>query len=199
MQLELFDRGMVLGQSAGGRSTDVLHVSEIYGRLLETLYPKKYDRSRPMDMTRIETGLLFENVLEQGLKEKFATARVGEILSDEGIAMSPDGVNPTLGCGEEYKATWKSCRHGLLDNDGAPLPQFLGWFIQMKAYAKWLGVDTFLLTVLFINGDYTQPLAPQMKTWKLVFTQEEIDDNWTGLMAFAREQHMFCTHAKEAA
>lgn len=178
-----------LGHSTGPRSAG-LHLSTIYGRLLERLHPKKYDRSKPMDMRRIEIGLIFENMLERGLAEKFATVRPGEVISDEGIAMSPDGVNPDLVAGEEYKATFKSCRHGLVDEYGMPLPQFLGWFLQMKGYAKWLGVRRFILRVLFLNGDYSQPLTPQFRCFDIEFSDEEVEENWTMLMNFAKKEGM---------
>lgn len=189
MNIELIDDPAFiasLGHSTGVRAPGV-HLSEIYGDLLTKLFPKKYDRTKPMDMIRIETGLVFENVLERGLAEKFATVRPGEIFSDEGIAMSPDGVNPTLCAGEEYKATWKSCRYGLTDEYGMPLPQFIGWFIQIKGYAKWLMVRRYLLRVLFVNGDYSQPLSPKFLTWDIMFTDDEIEENWTMLMNHRKE------------
>ena len=186
-QLELFPK---FGRSTGPRTLGVLHLSDIYSDILENLYPKKYDRSKPMDMVRVETGLIFENVLEQGLAEKFATVRPGEIISDEGIYMSPDGVNPDLCAGEEYKATWKSCRHGLTDEYGMPLPQFIGWFIQMKGYAKWLMVRRYLLRVLFVNGDYVYypgaGLSPKFITWDIEFSEDEIEENWAMLINHAK-------------
>ncbi len=182
-----------LRSTGAPRTVGVVHLSDIYSDLLEQLFPKKYDRTRPMDMVRIETGLVFENVLEQRLPalqfvsfRKFATVRPGEIVSDEGIYMSPDGVNPVLCAGEEYKATWKSCRHGLVDEFGMPLQNFIGWFIQMKGYAKWLGVRRYLLRVLFVNGDYTQPLSPKFLSWDIEFTDDEIEENWNTLINHGR-------------
>jgi len=182
--LSLFPK---FGRSTGPRTTGVVHLSDIYNDILSKLYPIKYDRTAPMDVVRVETGLVFENVLEQGLAEKFATVRPGEIVSDEGIYMSPDGVNPTLCAGEEYKATWKSCRHGLTDEYGMPLSGFIGWFIQMKGYAKWLMVRRYLLRVLFVNGDYSQPMSPKFLTWDIEFTDTEIDENWTMLVNHGHE------------
>ena len=104
--------------------------------------------------------------------------------------MSPDGVNPDLCAGEEYKATWKSCRHGLTDEYGMPLPQFIGWFIQMKGYAKWLMVRRYLLRVLFVNGDYVYypgaGLSPKFITWDIEFSEDEIEENWAMLINYAK-------------
>lgn len=189
-----------IGQSASyGIRSDGLHLSQIYGRLMARLEPKKY--GKPIDdeaRRRMEIGILFENVLEQGLQEKYTTERVGEIYSDpilktDGsgyvrIAMSPDGVNPTLLCGEEYKATFKSCRDGLLDADGQPHLKFLAWFLQMKGYAKWLGLYDWLLRVLFIAGDYARPILPQFRTYRVSFTEDEVETNWDMLIRVAREE-----------
>lgn len=160
---ELLER---LGQSEAPRS-EGLHLSSIYKVLMKRLQPKRFDKRDaagnplPFDKARIEIGLLFENVLEVALREKFATVRPGEIFSDEGIAMTPDGVNPTECAGEEYKSTALSCRSGIyevVEVEGERYQiahdKFIHFFIQMKGYAKWLGVTKFILTILFIYGDY---------------------------------------------
>ncbi len=193
MNIELVDDPELIariGQSAThGTRSEGLHVSEIYKRMMVRIEPKKY--GQPIDdeaRRRMEVGIIFENVLEQGLAEKYGVARVGEVVSPEGIIMSPDGVNPELVAGEEYKATFKSCRHGITDEHGEPLPGFLVWFIQMKAYAKWLELLDWLLRVLFICGDYSRPIQPQFRTYKVQFTQEEVDTNWSMLLHVAREE-----------
>jgi hypothetical protein len=143
-------------------------------------------------------------MLERALAEKFATQRPGEIFSDEGIAMSPDGVNPTEHAGEEFKSTYMSCGKGISETvivNGrpveAPLDKFYHWFVQMMGYAKWLYVTTFILRVLFIRGDYkytkdadgrTSPNEPLFKNYRIEFTQAELDANWAMLMQVAREE-----------
>jgi hypothetical protein len=145
-------------------------------------------------MAKIEMGFLFEHMLERSLAEKFATVRPGEIYSDEGIILSPDGVNPALACGEEYKCTWMSTRSKgttpYTDEDGTPSKKFLHWFIQMKGYAKWLGTDTYLLRALHVNGDYTHPYQPAFLTHKIRFSEEEIEDNWQGAIHHATDMKM---------
>lgn len=199
MNIELVtDTGMVqrIGQSqtSGIRTEGVLHLSTIYGSLMKRLQPARF--GAPIDddaRRRMEVGILFENVLEQALIEKYAAVRPGEIVSPEGIYMSPDGVNPTLNAGEEYKATWMSCRFAdgaqlYVDELGHPNDKFPHWFYQMMGYAKWLHTTRYLLRVLYINGDYTRPYTPQFLTHLITFTQEEIDGNWEFLMSHAREE-----------
>jgi hypothetical protein len=190
-----------LGQSSGPRTRDVLHLSDIYKSLMKQVQPKRFDKRDkagaplPMDMNKVETGLLFENMLERSLAEKFATVRPGEVVSDEGVYMTPDGVNPVSMAGEEYKCTWMSTRNKYgttpyTDEDGAPNVKFLHWFIQMKGYAKWLGTDTFLLRALHINGNYEHPYEPTFLTHRIQFGQAEIDENWRMLMNHARNERM---------
>lgn len=195
MNIELVDDPDLiarLGQSGTfGTRSEGLHVSEIYKRLMMHIEPKTY--GKPIDdeaKRRMEVGILFENVLERALAEKYGTARVGEVVSPEGIILSPDGVNPTLVAGEEYKATFKSCRHGIVDELGMPLPGFIVWFVQMKAYAKWLELLDWLLRVLFICGDYSRPIRPQFHSYRIRFTQNEVDENWTMLINLAHEEGM---------
>ncbi len=216
----------------GPPRSEGVHLSDIYKIVMRRLQPDRFDKRDmqgnplPFDKRRTGVGLLFETMLERGLAEKFATVRPGEIFSDEGIAMTPDGVNPTELAGEEYKSTALSCREGIyetVDVGGQklqiPRRKFVHYFIQMKGYAKWLGVTRFILTILFIYGDYKwhkvpdcygdgpckhvpegytgkqphcgggeYPCGPVFKRYAILFTQQEIDDNWDELMKVAREE-----------
>lgn len=183
-----------LGHSSGPRS-DGLHLSSIYKILMQRIQPARFKKDSPMDMQRVEIGLLFENMLERALAEKFSTVRPGELFSDEGIAMSPDGVNPTEGVLEEYKATYMSSRGGIHEEvvvDGITYhvirDKFQHWIYQICGYCKWLGVNGCILRVLFVCGDYNRPIAPQFKSYRLSFTDEEIERNWETLMLVAREE-----------
>lgn len=192
-----------IGQSSsfGVRSTG-LHLSTIIKSLMRRLQPKRFgSEMTPESLLRMELGIAFENMLEQGLAEKYAVIRPGELFSDEGIAMSPDGINPTADAGEEYKCTWMSCRidtdKGMVtpytDKYGRPVDRYLHWFLQIKGYAKWLGTNRFLLRVLHVNGDYAQGAgksAPQFLTHLLEFTDDELEENWTMLTNYARQEGM---------
>lgn len=210
VEIEDDDLQSRLGQSGSDRSRDKVHISDVYKILMKRLQPERFDTGKPMDMSRVEVGLLFENMLERAMAEKFATIRPGEIVSEDGtdIYMSPDGVNPSEMAGEEYKATFLSCRNGVSETvvvDGescdVPLDKFVHWFIQMKAYSRWLDLRTFFLRVLFLNGNYNRSgilkgtkdtpdpeSGPTFKSYKITFTDKEVYDNWAMLIDVAREE-----------
>jgi hypothetical protein len=72
----------------------------------------------------------------------------------------------------EVKATYKSTKTvGDLDT------QWM-WLAQIKAYCKALGTRFAVLHVLFLCGDYSRPIKPDLWIWNIEFTQEEIDMNW---------------------
>lgn len=185
-----------IGQSAsaGIRTEGVLHLSDIYKSLMIRLQPARF--GNPIDddaRRRMEVGIIFENILEKALADKYVVMRPGELVSPEGVYMSPDGVNPYYNAGEEYKATWMSCRVPdgqslYVDELGHPNDKCCYWFWQMMGYAKWLGTLDYLLRVLYINGDYSRPYTPQFLTHLIHFTQEEVDGNWEFLMSHAREE-----------
>jgi hypothetical protein len=182
-----------LGKSSGPRS-EGLHQSTIIKALMRRLQPNRF-KDGPMDLTRVEIGLLFENMLERGLAEKFATVRPGEMFSAEGIAMSPDGLNPTDCCLEEFKATYMSSRDGFAERveiDGVdywvPRDKFLHWVYQICGYLKVLGINDAILRVLFLAGDYSRPIQPQFKSYRLSFTDEEIESKWQTILLIAREE-----------
>lgn len=184
---ELMDA--IQNPGSGARTLGKVHLSDIYKILMKRLQPKRFTDS-PMNMQRVMVGLLFESMLERALAERFGVQRPGEFISPEGVYMSPDGINPTLDALEEYKATYMSSRHGITDEEGQALDKFVHWFVQIKGYLHELASNVCLLRVLFICGDYSQPIGPQFKSWKLTFTDEEIAENWTMLMNIAREEEL---------
>lgn len=178
-----------LGYAANGdRTRDVLHLSDIYKSLNQTLDPGRFSDDGGPNVLKMEVGILFESILERALAEKFSVLRPGEVVSDEGIWMSPDGVNPDELAVEEYKCTWMSSRHGVTDMFGIPHEKFQHWFWQIKGYCRALGVTTAYLTVLFVCGDYAKPIEPCLKRYRLAFSQDELEENWTMLTRHAREK-----------
>lgn len=174
-----------------------LHVSDIYKRLLEQADPKRFAKAiTPDTEIRMELGILVERAIEREMRAKYATTRPGQIVSPEGVVMSPDGVDPIRLAGEEYKATAMSsrplpgCLTPYTDEYGMPRDKFLHWFIQMKAYAKHLEVLTFVLAVLHLYGDYSRPFKPAIVVAEIQFTPDELEENWSMLIAFARREGM---------
>lgn len=170
------------------RTRDVLHLSDIYKRLMVRLQPKRFTGAPFENNPRVETGILFESILEEALARKFSTVRPGELVSPEGVYMSPDGVNPELGAMEEYKATYMSSRDGIVDEYGMPRQKYLHWFFQILGYAKWLDTRVAMLRVLYLAGDYSKPITPQFRSYRINMTDEDVDQNWAMLMQVAREE-----------
>lgn len=130
---------LIFGQGAPGyeRSKGV-HMSDLYNDLFKKLYPKRFDKRDsfgepvPMPMDKVELGLVFEEMLEAGLKTRLAgDARPGEFVTQHesgciftdtaritpcrcgaGIAYSPDLLifngDTKLG---EIKLTWYSTKN----------------------------------------------------------------------------------------
>lgn len=113
-----------LGESSGERA-EGLHASDIYGDYYQDFDPKRYRRGGTPPPLLLETGLIIENILEEGLKRRFAEnptdheqiERPGELTYRDTfqgkpviIHYNPDlaifnGVGLRIG---EVKATWLS-------------------------------------------------------------------------------------------
>lgn len=173
-------------------------MSDLYNDLYQDLEPTRFDKTKPMDMLRVETGLAFENVLEAALVDRQIGERPGEFFTEEGIAFSPDiiafeGAITVLG---EIKVTWmsakdcpisdaQSARCGIPANwDGATdvtFPaKFDKYFTQMKAYCYHLGTPYARLMAFFVNGTYRPPTPAQL-TWDFEFSARELLDEWAML------------------
>lgn len=99
-----------------------------------------------------------------------------------GIAGSPDGFSilPIAGethvVVEEFKLTWKSCRHREI------LKERL-WMWQIKSYV-WMsgsameGPGYARVHVCWVNGDYERPFSPKYIRYLIQFDEEELDRNW---------------------
>lgn len=82
----------------------------------------------------------------------------------------------------EFKTTSKSTR-----TVGDLSSQWM-WIAQAKAYCKGLGARIAFIHVLFLNGDYSYPMRPILKIFKVEFTQAEIDDNWELMVDYMKYQ-----------
>lgn len=106
----------------------------------------------------------------------------------QGIYMTPDGESLDVvltPAGEQYekvvhevKLTYKST-----NTIGNLSTQWL-WIAQCKGYCKALGTLTCYLHVLAVCGDYSRPIKPMLKIFKLTFTQAEIDEGWDVIISF---------------
>lgn len=181
----------LLGKSTLPR-TPGLHVSDIYGDLYRRLEPKRYTDG-PMDMLRIEAGLSFETKveqhladgLEQGMHDRLFGQRPGEVMSPEGILMSPDLMlfNGSTRVGE-LKLTWMSTRDMPTETVNGMPPKLDRWLCQLKSYCHILEVPDAMLIGYFVNGS-GRPPAPKLLGWEIQFTARELRDNWSMLIRHA--------------
>lgn len=160
-----------------------LHVSGLVKAVLEAKGKKLEAPSNWQDNVAMQTGFLWENALEWAFKEYMGKERkVKKQLAVEldGVHGTPDGLDGNVL--EEYKVTWKSLKKWNED----PEENFDYWFMQVKAYLHMLGLNTVRFFVFFVNGDYKwdKGVGPRIvRTAEFTFTDAELEDNWTMLMA----------------
>lgn len=146
----------------------------------------------PVNQLRIAIGLAWEQWYAKVLAETMGVIfHAGERQRD-GIYMTPDGESLDMihvdratyhvQCLHELKATYKSIK-----TVGDLYSQWM-WLAQMKGYCK--GLDTLYayLHVLFLCGDYSFPIRPVLKVWRIEFTRDEIDDNWELHLEYVRHR-----------
>lgn len=111
----------------------------------------------------------------------------GEVFLD-GVTGSPDGLSfsgadlPMLPLGtpiiEEFKCTWKSCRHGIL--------AILIWIWQGACYAIMYGNGCrhVRFNIFWVNGDYARggPGGPVYKRYLIEFSDTELKNIWTMIL-----------------
>lgn len=77
----------------------------------------------------------------------------------------------------EVKTTYKSMN--TVGMDAKALESQWMWKAQVMAYCKGCNTRFAIIHVLFLCGDYSRPIRPQLWLYRVEFTQEEIDNNWT--------------------
>lgn len=165
-----------------------MHVSDIYNDLYKRLQPQRYTDG-PLDRNRLEAGLAWEQMLEEGLKKRVGEfcGRPGELISPEGIKCSPDLVlfNGSLKVGE-IKLTWMSMKEMPVERATSLPPKFEKWAVQCMAYAHLLDTNKARLIAFFVNGDYNKHRTPTLRAWDIEFTARELRENWELLIRHAR-------------
>jgi len=192
-----------------------LHLSAILRHLALQMkvLDAKYDTPLTDDNSLMaQIGIAWEDYLA---KHQFPNIEFhpGELICD-GIAMSPDGISSPdsedyaelIGVDreswilEEFKSTRKSSRDFKealrLKADKVKL-----WLWQIMSYRRALnricepGTECYVarLHVLFMNGNYSKDFndpeaGPVNKIFRLVFSPEELDDNW--LMVVSHRDYM---------
>ena len=180
-----------IGVSTGYRSPG-LHMSTIYNSLYQELEPKRFIKGSTPDPLRLEAGLAFESLLEEGIKQRLCGERMGEFITAEGIVYSPDLIlfnsAPTERLGE-IKLTWLSSKDVPREPANGFPPKFDKYFTQMKAYCYHLETCYARLITFFVNGTYRPP-QPELLAWDVEFTKRELAENWQMLLNHAMHKRL---------
>lgn len=180
-------------------------MSSIYGSLFEQLEPKKYDKSRPMNPMLLEMGLAWEDMLEDGLKDRMRAVagedieRPGELQTVTGIYYNPDLLiyhsDGRIRLGE-IKLTWMSARDMPTEVDYALPKKFRKYEVQILSYLYWLGLTDARLYIFFVNGEYAWmkkktgaqaavksdvAVGPELRCYDITYSTQEIEENWAML------------------
>lgn len=166
---ELGDLLPIIG--SGLPRAEGLHLTQIIGYINDQINPYTGKGFLNPELT-MEAGFIWERALENAFGE-----RIGKRLNDlecDGIFCNPDGLgyDPLDGktpAVEEYKCTWRSMKRCPTED--------MKWMMQVKAYCHVLGTTVAVMHVLYLMGDY-KGSGPQGRTFRIEYTQEEIDDNW---------------------
>lgn len=176
MQIDKLDKSFPF-KPAIARSKGV-HVSEIIRSIMIDLYGDDRTMTNETRM-KMDAGFCWEEALSIAWGQQLGK-RPGEIIVD-GIAGSPDGIKEENGniVVEEYKFTSYSAKKDITEN--------MRWMMQLKAYCNMLNTAYAEMHILFINGDYKHPFAPQYHVYAIEFSVQELVENWS----------MICNHAKQ--
>ena len=201
-----------LGDSGAIRASG-LHASTIYNSLYQDLEPDRYKVDAPMNPLLLETGIIFEDILEEGLQRRYVEHPTGNeyierpaplAFSDvwDGksftLTYSPDLFiyNHILRVGE-IKATWLSSHieHDWLkdvtqyeDNIREAImgnQKLDKYWCQLKFYMHMIGTRFGRLYACFIAGDYSRPFKSQLVTVDVEFSEDELESNYGMLMNHA--------------
>ncbi len=145
----------------------------------------------PVAILRMNIGLAWEEHYISTFLGPLGVDNHPDLMCVDGVHMSPDGISMDVIITQrrkqyhsiihEIKATYKSV------NTVANLSKEFMWMSQVKSYCKGSKTRYAQLHVLFLCGDYSFPIKPQLKVWAIEFTQKEIDDNWSLLIDYKEE------------
>jgi hypothetical protein len=184
-----------------------LHLSELIRDMREAAGLVTKGPEGEQEFVRMQAGFLWETVVDLVLAGtpmyeawELATKRymasvmpesVRQVqLERDGIHMTPDGVDFATGAILSFKATWKSEKKA--DTQESFEQEFWTWLVAEKGYALAAGVDTVRFYIFWVNGRYTYKPGegPCWKMYECVFTEPELQDNWTAVLKYkaAREE-----------
>jgi hypothetical protein len=182
MRISIIDHGQWLDINSGPQArprTSGIHLSGIIthiARLMGKLDREDDSLGFPLEVKlKMAMGLAWEDWL--AAQYPHVEYHFGE-LEQDGILMSPDGLDLSASTLYEFKVTWKSAFKTLESYSD----QWM-WCAQNKGYLRPLGWRNVRQVILFVNGDY-RPMMPELITLSIEYTQAEIDANWALMLQY---------------
>jgi hypothetical protein len=157
-----------------------LHVSDIIKSIMTDLW-KNEDTVDDTTRARWTLGYVWESALELAYKERLGI-RPAEIVVD-GISCSPDYILREGGATivNEAKCTWGSSNKDPSQN--------LRWMLQTKAYCMAAEATHVKMYVFYMCGNWKPP-APEFKLWDIQYSEQEVVDARSYLLAHAKSKGM---------
>ena len=156
------------------RDTDLIHVSELITCLAKAYY------GRVVGVPKSAQGAEDLNLMVGSAFHAWLEPEGEQPVILDGIIGRPDirEVEAGIELPSELKTTKLGSQREITD---------LGTYIdQVASYAQMMGVKVARLTVLHLNGNYTDDRGMLLRSWKLEFTDEELE-TWGLTLSFRRD------------
>lgn len=133
-------------------------------------------------------GMSFTVALEHSYRRWMVQVWDGVVTQvtgeQDGIHMTPDGLDCNEGILHSYKLTWRSKRKAISKDEFEE--HFWPWLVAEKGYAWHWGVDTVRFFIGWVNGDYSYKKGggPSIEVYDCVFTEEELRENWAAVLRY---------------
>lgn len=194
----------VHARTPGLHLSGILRFIAINHKLLKGIDPVTGKWVGDEDADLLEEDMPLRMALGMALEEWIAPLypdmiwQPGELYKD-GITGSPDGLSllgnndlaaklakrllgecESIPVIEEFKCTWKSSRHGILE------PKTQIWLWQGAGYAHMYGNGCrhVRFNILWVNGDYGKGGigGPEYRRYLVEYTQQELDNIWSMIL-----------------
>lgn len=176
-----FARAMQRHRRAEARRTG-LHVSTVVGDMLRQLDPRRYatELAEQTAHSFWAIGDAVETIIARELRRQYADFEKPEPGIYRGLSYSPDGWLPRSRTIVEMKACWTS------ERDFLQSLKFQGYLFQALFYAEADAARRIVLSVLFVNGNYTPPF-PHPREFTIVPTKAEKETNADTIVQHAED------------
>lgn len=159
------------------------HVSHAIHTVMQEIYPDRFT-GEPINEARAILGNAMERVIIAEIARRYPDRYVqpGQLVYRK-IYGTPDLWDLRQWCVVEVKVTWASANRASDIED----VWFWRYWQQGRAYCKMAGMTKVILIIVFINGGYKdgRPADPVIHAWEWEFTEEELDETWDMVEAYA--------------